>query len=319
MRCYRKVKNKLNFSCAKQFFIFFFSSLFFIQCQSREPATKEENDSIVDPIETYSLIKSDPLHGITIVSLTEENPLAIREKIFEYEIPETTFEAKRKKFYELLNALELLFTFSEHNIYNIVDSLNYMAAHYLRNILEDPKSVKSSIKHKMLTITTSADKNLRVFSWDENAGMSFKTHINVLQYRTPSGKLKSFLNESMQSDNDYNFTHATITAFYRLNSSKDNPMYLSFFKGSDCKNCLFEGITAIKITEDSLIFDYPIFCDSLSYLIFNYSADDKFQLNYNPKSKVLFYQWIQYDENMNDTLSEEFIFSDNYFYKKENE
>lgn len=51
------------------------------------------------------------MHGITIVSLTEENPLAIREKIFEYEIPETTFEAKRKKFYELLKSAGITFYF----------------------------------------------------------------------------------------------------------------------------------------------------------------------------------------------------------------
>jgi hypothetical protein len=81
------------------------------------------------------------MHGITIVSLTEENPLNVRKKILEYEIPETTFEAKRKKFYDLLNALELLFSFSEPNIYNIVDSMNYLAAYYLQHILEDPKSL----------------------------------------------------------------------------------------------------------------------------------------------------------------------------------
>ena len=91
-----------------------------------------------------------------------------------------------------MNALELLFTFSEHNIYNIVDSLNYMAAHYLRNILEDPKSVKSSIKHKMLTITTSADKNLRVFRGMKMPECHLKHILTFYNTVHLSGKLKSF-------------------------------------------------------------------------------------------------------------------------------
>ncbi len=315
----RKMGKKINCFLFKQLLFIFFTSVFFIQCHSREPATKENNDSITDPIETYSLMRTDSLYGITIVSLTEENPLTIREKIFEYEIPETTFETKRKKIYELLNTLELLFSFSEPNIYNIVDSLNYLTAYYLQHILEDPKSISSPIRHRMLTTTTSPDKNIKVFSWDENAGMSFKTHINVFQYRTANGKLKSWLNEKMHSSNDYNFIHAKITTFYRLNSFKNNPIYLSVFKGSNCKDCFFEGITAIEINDDSLNFNYPIFCDSLNYLIFNYSSNDKFQLNYNSKTAILSYQLIQNNESVSDTLSEVFIFSNNYFYKKNNE
>jgi len=256
------------------------------------------------------------LHGITIVSLTEDNPLEVRKKILEYQIPEVTFEAKKQKLYGLLNALELLFTFTEPNIYNIVDSMNYLAAHYLQNILEDPKSLSATIKHKMLSVTVSADNNLRVFSWDENAGMSFKTHINVFQFRTATGKLKSCLNENLESDNDFNFVHAKITSFYKLPTSHPNPLYLIIFKGFSCKNCLFDGITSLEILNDSLNFDYPIVNDSLSYLIFNYSAEDKFAINYSPKNKTLFYKWIQKNENQNDTIMERFDFSGNFFYKR---
>ena len=311
MRLFNK-KYRVLFSsllCISLFFCF-------IQCQSREPASFEKNDSITDPIETYSLMKSDSLHGITIVSLTQDNPLEVRKKILEYQIPETTFEAKRKKLYELLDALELLFTFSEPNIYNIVDSMNYLSAHYLQNILEDSKSLTSPIKHKMLSVTSSADKNIRVFSWDENAGMSFKTHINVFQYRTSKGKLKSCLNENLESDNDFNFMHAKITAIYKLPSSQPSPLYLVLFKGFSCKSCMFNGVTSFEIKNDSLNFDYKIINDSLSYLIFNYSPTDKFSLNYQPKNKTLSYKLIQKIDSQTDTMIERFTFSDNFFQKQ---
>ena len=289
----------------------------FSDCQSREPASYYDKDTISDPIETYSLMKSDSMHGITIVSLTEENPLNVRKKILEYEIPETTFEAKRKKFYDLLNALELLFSFSEPNIYNIVDSMNYLAAYYLQHILEDPKSLTNPIKHRMLSVTTSSDKNLRVYAWDENAGMSFKTHLNVFQYRTSDGQLKSCLNENIQSDTDFNLVHAKIKAFYKLPVKHPNPLYLVHFSGYNCRECLFEGISSIEIINDSLNFDYPIFNDSLTNLIFNYIPEDKFKLSYNHKKTLFSYIWIQNNNNTLDTITEEFIFSNNFFYKQE--
>ncbi|MDD2621738.1 MAG: hypothetical protein WC142_00870 [Bacteroidales bacterium] len=295
---------------------FVFISFLCTNCQYREPASYYEKDSISDPIETYALMKSDSLHGITIVSLTDENPLKVRENILKYEIPETSFEAKRSKFYELLNALDLLTSFSEPNIYNIVDSMNYLAAYYLQHILEDPKSLTSPIKHRMLTVTSSTDKNLRVYAWDENAGMSFKTHINVFQYRSIDGKLNACLNETIESDTDFNLVHAKIKALYKLPVTHRNPLYLVHFSGFNCRECLFEGISSIEIINDSLSFDYHIFNDSLPYLIFNYTPDDKFKLSYNHKRHILSYTWIKHYDNLRDTIREHFIFSNNFFFKQ---
>lgn len=308
----------------KKKYILFYSlilcfSLFFcfIQCQSGNPSSINENDTISDPIKTYSLLKSDSTHGITIISLTENNPLTVRKNILQYEIPETTFETKRSKFYSLLNTLQVLYTFSEPNIYTIVDSMNYLAAYYLQHMLEDPKSLISTIKHPMLLITSSLDKNLRVFSWDENAGMPFKTRLNVFQYRTADKQLKSCLNESINSDNDFNFVHAKINTLYKLPSTNPNPLYLILFKGLSCSSCLFYGATGVEILTDSLNFNYLLFNDSLSYLIFDYSPDDVFNLSFNSKSNQLKYTWIQQDGEQKDTLSEQFKFSNNFFYKKD--
>lgn len=295
-------------------FVLFFT---FVKCHFGNSGEANENESITDPIETYSLLKTDSMHGITIISLTENNPLTVRENILQYEIPETTFESKKSKFYSLLNALKVLYTFSEPNIYNIVDSMNYLAAYYLQNLLEDTKSLHSPINHPMLSITTSPDKKLRVFSWDENAGMTFKTHLNVFQFQTHKGQLKSCLNESLESENDFNFIHAQIKNFFKLPSSNSNTLYLTLFQGLSCRTCHFKGVTAIEIINDSLNFHYPLFYDSLTYLIFDYSPKDKFTLSFNPKSASLFYTWIQENEKNNDTISEHFIFSNNFFFKKE--
>lgn len=295
----------------------FFLFLCFVQCQSSNPVSINENDTISDPIETYALLKSDSTHGITIISLTENNPLTVRKNILQYEIPETTFETKRSKFYSLLNALQVLYTFSEPNIYNIVDSMNYLAAYYLQHMLKDPKSLISPITHPILSITSSLDKNLRVFSWDENAGMPFKTHLNVFQYQTTDKHLKSCLNENMDSDNDFNFVHAKINALYKLPTTNSNPLYLILFKGLSCSSCFFYGATSVEILADSLNFNYLIFNDSLSYLIFDYSPDDKFHLSFNRKLNTLQYTWIQQDEDRKDTLSEQFRFSNNFFYKND--
>lgn len=289
----------------------------FIQCQFNEPISVKENDSIMDPIKIHSLMKSDTSHGITIVSLTENNPFKVREKISQYQIPETTFEAKRKKLYDILNTLEVLFTFSEPNIYSIVDSMNYLAAHYLQDILKDPKSLHSPIKHKMLSVMYAPDKNLRVFSWDENAGMSFKTYINIFQYRTLNGNLNACLYQNIDSDKDFNFIHAKIKNFYKLPTTHENTLYLVVFDGFNCKTCLLKGITSLEITNDSLNFNYPIINDSLSYLIFDYTPEDKLELNYQSRNKTLSYRWIQSNENQKDTISEYFEFLNNHFYKKD--
>lgn len=297
--------------------LFSFICLGFIQCQFNESVSVEENDSIMDPIEIHSLMKSDTSHGITIVSLTENNPFKVREKISQYQIPEETFEEKRKKLYDILNTLEILFTFSEPNIYSIVDSMNYLAAHYLQDILKDPKSLYSPIRHKMLSIIHTPDRNIRVFSWDENAGMSFKTYINVFQYRTLNGNLNTCLYQNIDSDKDFNFAHAKIKSFYKLQTTLENALYLVVFDGFNCKTCLLKGITSLEITNDSLNFNYPLINDSLSYLIFDYTPEDKLELNYQSRNKILSYKWIQNNENQKDTIHENFEFLNNYFYKKD--
>jgi hypothetical protein len=97
-------------------------TVWFLGCTSSNKTAPD------DPIAIYSIIKEDTTTGIDIVSLSGSTPIEVRKNIAEYEIPETTFEAKRNVFYSILDTLYRLKTSAgqKQGIYNTIDSLNYM-------------------------------------------------------------------------------------------------------------------------------------------------------------------------------------------------
>lgn len=263
-----------------------------------------QEDYLDDPIEIYSIIKEDTITGIDVVT-DGNNPMGIRSWIAQYEIPESSFESKRNTLYQILDSLMLLKYSENEDIYGRVDSLNYMAIHYMENLLKDKKSMYSPLKHRLLTVVTSPDKVLRIYSWNENNGTKFNTYLNVYQYLTKDKiLLTAFETESYANKTD--FMSGLPKNIYKLYSKTENDYYLLNMEGDISGDEHFKGSTILMITADSLIFNYNGFYPNERYLSMTYSEREKINTSYNYKNGALTYT-IKTIDGESDTI--QYIFN----------
>ncbi|MDR1458954.1 MAG: hypothetical protein LBI60_01910 [Bacteroidales bacterium] len=275
----------------------------FINCT---PANKNK---IEDPIDIYSITKNDTSVGMDIVTISGSNPIEVRRKIAEYEIPETSFEAKRKTFYNILDAIYLLKASTEQSIYNVIDSLNYMGVHYLKDILTDKKSIISPLKHKLLKRISSYDKAVNVYSWEEYLGVDMHTNICVFQYMGTNGKLHSVFNEDDDNEGDFNFSRSRIMSLYKLSSESGFPLYLANFMGNYGNKNHFKGSTILEIRDDELFFDYDAFGGDVKYFFMNYTDGEILTTTFSYKSQELKYIF----KKLNVIVETRFIFNGQIF------
>ena len=249
----------------------------------------DDENVIDDPTTIYSIIREDTSGGIDVVG-DRSNPMAVRKRIFASKIPETTFEEKRKTLYLLLDTLYKFKSYEDLDIYAEVDSLNYLAIHYLKNILLDKKSRLSPLKHKMLNRISSLDKNFSVYYWEENIGVDIPTTLSVYQYVGLDGALHSFFNMDNENQEDFDFSTSKIFDIYKLSSSQGKLLYLLNFEGcTDNENC-FKGSTIAEITEFGLKFDYDSFGEDIEYFFESYTSGEKLTVSYNVATKTLTYK-----------------------------
>jgi hypothetical protein len=267
-------------------------------------------DTTDDPITIYSIIKEDTTTGIDVVGLSGSNPIEIRKKIAEYEIPETTFEAKRKVFYTILDTLYLLNTSAKQKqgIYNTIDSLNYMGVHYLKNILTDKKSISNPLKHKMLKRVSSYDKAITVYSWEENLGVNMHANICVFQYVIGNHPYSIF-NADNDDDEDFNFSRSRIMALYKLSSESGEPLYLANFMGNYGRKNHFKGSMILEIKDNELFFDYDAFGGDTKYFFKNYTEGEILTTNFSYKSQELKYTF----KTLNTIVETRFVFNGQIF------
>ena len=283
--------------------IILLSVLFAVAC------TSSNKNEIDDPIDIYSIIKEDASTGIDVISLSGNNPIEVRKKIAEYEIPETTFEAKRKAFYSILDALHNLKTTTGQSIYNTVDSLNYMAVHYLKNILTDKKSLSSPLKHKLLKRVSPYDKAITVYFWEENLGVNMQTYICVFQYIGSNGEAYAVFNRDDDNDEDFDFSQSQVIAIYKLSSESGNPLYLANFMGSHGSKNHFKGSMIFEIRKDELFFDYDAFGGDTKYFFRNYTEGEILTTSFSYKTQELKYSF----KSLNTIVETRFIFNGQIF------
>jgi hypothetical protein len=272
----------------------------------------EEENTIDDPTTIYSIIREDTTAGIDVVG-ARSNPMDVRKRIFESEIPETSFEEKRKVFYTLLDTLYRLKSSEDEDIYPDVDSLNYLAIHYLKNILLDKKSRIYPLKHKMLNQITAADKSFSVYCWEENIGVEIPTTLSVYQYTAMDGTLRSFFNMDNEEREDFDFSTSKIIGIYKLSSTNGKLLYLLNFEGCTGNETCFKGSTIAEITEDGLKFDYDSFGEKVEYFFENYASGEKLSVSYNAKLKELKYK----NSSENKSEQKTFLFDGERFREKE--
>src|ERR1043165_245582 len=173
-----------------------------------------------------------------------------------------------------------------------IDSLNTRVTDYLLQILNDKNSVNCKVESLLqLHKRPSPDKKMIIFSFFENTGGSYKSHINIIYYRLPDGTPKAerlmFCNSDGKEDKDaYGGTFDTIIVL----GSKDKTKYLCRGGGISCNTCEFDYTVLLSITDNSLQTD---FCYLLDYR----QGDGK--VTYHPKTKTLSYE---YTIHMDDTL-----------------
>ena len=251
----------------------------------------DDENVIDDPTTIYSIIREDTSGGIDVVG-DRSNPMAVRKRIFASKIPETTFEEKRKTLYLLLDTLYKFKSYEDLDIYTEVDSLNYLAIHYLKNILLDKKSRLAPLKHKMLNRISSLDKNFSVYYWEENIGVDIPTTLSVYQYVGLDGDLHSFFNIDNEEQEDFDFSASKIFGIYKLSVAQGKLLYLLNFEGcTDSENC-FKGSTIAQITENGLKFDYDSFGEETEYFFESYARGEKLSVTYNATTKILTYKLL---------------------------
>ena len=252
----------------------------------------EDENAIDDPTTIYSIIREDTSTGIDVVGSSRSNPMGVRKRIFESEISENTFEEKRKLFYTILDTLYKLKTYQDQDIYAEVDSLNYLAIHYLKDILLDKKSRLYPLRHKLLNRISSLDKNFSVYYWEENIGVDIPTKISVYQYVNANGTLQSFFNTDNTDREDFDFSTSKIAGIYKLGTTNGKLLYLLNFEGCrDNENC-FKGSTIAEITNDGLKFDYNSFGGGIEYFFEYYASGEKLTVSYNTTTKTLIYSLL---------------------------
>ena len=271
-------------------------------------SNKDETD---DPVTIYSIIKEDTAAGIDVVSISGSNPIEVRKNIAEYEIPETTFEAKRKVFYSILDTLHRLKTTvgQKQSIYNTIDSLNYMGIHYLESILTDKKSISNPLKHRLLKRVSSYDKIITVYSWEENLGVNMHTNICVFQYIGSGNTPYVIFNADDDDDDDFNFSRSQIIALYKLSSESGNPLYLANFAGNYGKKNHFKGSMILEIKGNELFFDYDAFGGDTKYFFKNYTEGEILTTSFSYKLQELKYTF----KTLNTIVETRFIFNGQIF------
>jgi len=277
--------------------------------------TPQEDENVIDdPTTIYSIIREDTSTGIDVVGFSRSNPMEVRKRIFKSQIPETSFEEKRKTLYTILDTLYKLKTYQEEDIYTAVDSLNYLAIHYLKNILLDKKSRFSPLKHKMLSRISSLDKNFTVYYWEENIGVDIPTMLSVYQYVGLDGTLRSFFNMDNKDKEDFDFSTSKIFGIYKLSAEQGKLLYLLNFEGcTDNENC-FKGSTIAQITENGLQFDYDSFGEAIEYFFESCAKGEKLTVSYNAAKKTLIYNILTFENKSEQKI---FLFDGTSFQVKE--
>lgn len=286
--------------------------LFSAACNRNGKVVSEEPD-MTDPTQTYSIVRPDNGSGIEVISEDGSDPLKVREFIQSYPIPEQSFTAKRAKFCNLLDQLKKE-TESDTVSYETVDSLNYMAIHYLSDLLQDSKSISGGIRHPMLSCKISSDKRLRLYSWDEHIAPGQQSHINVFQYRTDDNRLIAAFQGTGRTHDETDFLTGRIESLHPLFRDGDSVrLYLICYAGSHGNEHLYKGFGCINALHDSLDFTYPAFEGARPFAAVHYSEKETAQAAFDRRHRRVRLQRHPANSSQQDSLCRNYIFDGTHF------
>lgn len=188
------------------------------------------------------------------------------------------------------------------------ETFEKMLSKYLSAVPSTMAYPFSELKKEGLSIATSSDKQLRIYSWDSRMGGSMHIFSNIYQFRVGD---KIYAHSANESDKDGD-TRGSYSEIFTVDST--NKIYLglynSIYSTKDCGNT----VKAFKIEKDglndslALIKVDTVVCNELSFGFNFFSVVDRPErpvklVYYNAKSKTLKIPVI----GDNDAVTAEFI------------
>ncbi len=235
--------------------------------------------------------------------LTENNPYRIRDSIKRFAIiPKLNLNAKLKIFKSLIDSLQNCYISNEVNQYVEIDKYNYLIIKYIQNIVENHSIVPEILAKDPIKLVRSPDQKVGVYTWDEHAGSTMSSNINILVYRTSDNKMKTIHLEWINRNIEHLTYAGVVKKIYLLSSKKDERIYMIQAEGSTCSNCYFSSMIGFSISYNNLNLKYPLFGNSSDYL-FESRDSSLIEFNYNSKIKEFSVSYMVENRSL-DTASE---------------
>ncbi len=107
-------------------------------------------------------------------------------------------------------------------------------------------------------MAASVDKRLRIFSWDERTGGTFRSNSSVLLVRTDEGTWTTRSSPALESD-PFCGTGAAFSAIHVLRSDTASSLYLCMGSVVGCSTCCAEVLVVVGLGREGLDLAYPAF------------------------------------------------------------
>lgn len=263
------------------------------------------------------LIQNDEFTSQNI--LNDKNPYRIRDSVKFYAvIPDVSLNAKLKIYKSLIDSLSNSYKSEENNKFSNIEKYNYLIIKYIIHLVENHNVYPNVLAKEPIKFFSSANKRIGIFSWDEHTGLTMKSNINILVYKTRLNKMKAIHLEWINSKEEVLPYAGRICNIFLLKSNKDKQIYMVQTRGETNANCQTHSMFGLAITNDTIDLKYPLFGNKNEYFVeTNDSLNSKFK--YLPAFSELQVEYSPFVSN-NDTLEnkavrvrERWIFKDEKF------
>lgn len=203
----------------------------------------------------------------------------------------------------------------------LTEKLLFYTSHYPKTIRWNFNSLnKETISP--LSIITSSDSSLRIYTWDDMQGGTMRFNTNVFQYSV-LGKVYSCMLK--EADTDYDGNHYITNDFYKIYTlkAKAQVYYLAFIYdiGSTCDRA--EGIQIFTIEKGKLclapiIKKGSVSTDYIGYEYDYFTKNTAHTIYFNSKNKSIYLPITTSDNEGNEQITDEYEhyhFNGKYFEK----
>jgi hypothetical protein len=141
-----------------------------------------------------------------------------------------------------------------------------------------------------LTISTSEDKKIKFYSWDDRTGGSWHNINCFAQFEGSNGKI---IVQQLNTENELEFTDSAIYEIYKL-IIKNKTYYLTLAWGTHGSGEEHRIIQVFSMSDDKLT-KYKACFTNNNDLILHYGRTETLNLTFNPTTKIISYNKKEYD------------------------